>query len=135
RWRLEGILADVGPSTSPGRGPRPLAARVAVAETRGLVATVAILGALALGSIAVVRGGEALRQRHRWAVAVARVDGRPHLACWRPRLGDGEEVSPVRGTPDGAVLRLGAERPVATAEVVLPGLRVPPGPIDLAAAL
>jgi len=77
-----------------------------VAGRRGAILTAGIVTALGVVVVAVVAGGQTLRDRHRWAVSLWRVDGVPRLAHWRgvSRLPGGR--SPVDGTADGARLRV-----------------------------
>ena len=76
---------------------------------RGAILTAVMVAALGALALAVVAGGQALRDRHRWAVSLWRVDGIPRLAHWRPvsRLPGGQ--SPVGGSADAARLRVEAE--------------------------
>jgi hypothetical protein len=99
-------------------------------ERRGLLGTLVALLALAVVTVIVTRGGAALRDRHRWAVAVWHVDGQPQLALWRRRT-PGAGRSPVRGTATGAAVVLAPLRRQAEAEVVLPNLTLPRGSVQI----
>ncbi len=78
---------------------------------------------LFLGWHLMLRAGEHLRARHRWAVCVCTVDGKGRLCNWRALpTGAALERSPVRGVwngvglrvadPDGAGVAAAAELPV-----------------------
>ena len=107
-------------------------ARLETGQRRGLVLTAVVLGGLALTATGVVKGGEALRERRRWAATVWQVNGRAQPAFWR-RSEAG--VSPVHGLADGVTLVLGPGRTEAVAEIVLPDLAPPAVAGDLHATL
>src|SRR6185436_10762901 len=91
---------------------------VVVRDARaGLLWTGAILGGVILSATLVVRGGQALRDSHRWAATVWHVNGEPKPAFWKKT---GAGVSPVHGLADGVTLVLEAGRTEAVAEIVLP---------------
>ena len=72
-------------------------------ERRGLLGTLAVAGAIVAASVAIVAGGGALRERHRWAVALCRVDGKPALSMWRRDDEPREGPSPIHGAGGGGV--------------------------------
>ena len=88
---------------------------------RGIIPTFIAVACVVVASLVVVRAGQALRAKHRWAATVWQVDGRPELALWRA-AGSRDGPSPVRATPPGAALRLGDRQSRVDAEVVLPHL-------------
>ncbi|HEY4188538.1 MAG TPA: hypothetical protein VGP07_25940, partial [Polyangia bacterium] len=108
---------------------RPSATSFSVVERQGLLLTVAVVAALALTGTAVVEGGRALRDRHRWAATTWSVNGQAQQALWR---GVGGGVSAVRGTAGGAEVSLAAGQSEADAEVILPDLVGAPEPGELA---
>jgi hypothetical protein len=110
------------------------AIQVSAVEKRGLQGTLLVIMLLALGAVVVVRGGAALREGHRWATTVCRVDGQPWLALWHQYADDGGS-SPVRGTSTGAVLALSPERREVSAEILLPKLALPRGSIRVVASI
>ncbi|MEO5768036.1 MAG: hypothetical protein ABIS92_06760 [Polyangia bacterium] len=124
--RVEGRAASPGGGSS---SAEPL--RIARA---GLVASAAGVLLLAGAAWVVVRGGQALRTRHRWAATVWTVDGRSQLALWRAGPG-GRGASPVRGAPPGAAFRLDADRLEARAEIILPGVTVGEGSMAIQGVL
>jgi 4-amino-4-deoxy-L-arabinose transferase-like glycosyltransferase len=78
----------------------------------GRTALVALSSVIALGALwwGGLAAGQALRDRHRWAVAVCSYPGAaraPQLCTWR-RVTPPGGPSPVRGVWDGVGLRLGA---------------------------
>ena len=88
-------------------------------ERQGLaLATLVALG-VALAAVLVVDGGQALRDRYRWAVTLWHVDGQPRMALWR-RAPGAQGPSPVRGLAGGAELVLAPSQVETAAEVVLP---------------
>lgn len=118
----------------PARFTDAAGAAMSVVERRGLRGTVVVLSVVALGAFIVVRGGSALREGHRWAATVWRVDERPQVALWRAVDRNGDP-SPVRGAPPGATLTLPPARDHAVAEVVLPDLVLPGGSVTVDATV
>jgi hypothetical protein len=102
----------------------------APSSTRGWLGTAVAVVALVVVSVATVYGGAALRDRHRWAATIWRVDGQARLAMWHPGAGGGGP-SGVRGTPPGATLTVPAGKREVTSVIVLPDVTVPAGPIEL----
>ena len=98
-------------------------------ERQGLALAALIAVGVALAGALVVVGGQALRDRYRWAVTLWHVDGRPQMALWRRAPGQGGP-SPVHGIAGGAELVLAPGQTEAVAEVVLPEV----GPAAAAAA-
>jgi len=88
-------------------------------ERRGLALTALIAVGVVLGGVLVVGGGQALRDRYRWAVTLWQVDGQPRMALWRRAPGV-HGTSPVRGLAGGAELVLAPGQTETAAEVVLP---------------
>ena len=123
--------AGAPPTIAPSPSPSPSSWSI---ERRGLIGTLGILGALVLGAVVVVRGGAALRLRHRWAATVWHVDGQPRSAFWRTYGGDGGP-SWVRGAPPAAALTLLPGRREVVAEIVLPNVVMPAGPVQVAATV
>jgi len=109
------------------RGPGP---RVDPAAARGWLGTGVAVVVLIVAGVATVYGGAALRDRHRWAATVWRVDGQPRLALWHPRRSGGG-ASAVRGTPPGATLTVAPGKQEAASVIVLPDVALPPGPVQL----
>jgi hypothetical protein len=107
---------------------------MSVVERRGLIGTLIAVATVVVLSGAIVRGGAALRDRHRWAATLWRIDGQPQLALWRPHVDDGGP-SPVRGAPNGARLDLSPGRHDVRAEVVLPNVAISAGRIQIAATI
>jgi hypothetical protein len=95
-------LAALGLALVRGRG-------AGAVGRRGAISTAVMVTALVALAFAVVAGGQALRDRHRWAVSLWRVDGVPRLAHWRAvsRLPAGH--SPLGGSADAARLRVEAQ--------------------------
>jgi len=88
-------------------------------ERQGLALAGLIAVGVVLGGVLVVDGGQALRDRYRWAVTLWHVDGQPRMALWRRAAGT-RGPSPVRGNAGGAELVLAPGQTEAAAEVVLP---------------
>ncbi len=130
-WRIAArrsrIASVVGPPS--GRDEAPDAD-----APRGLAATAATVAFVIVGSLALGRGGAALRTRHRWAATVWQVDGRPELALWRGGTSVGGP-SPVWGAPPGAVLRIGPGQGRVDAEIILPDIKSARGSFQMEASL
>ncbi len=71
----------------------------------GIAVTLAV-ASLLVGWPALIRAGDTLRARHRWAVCVCGVGDRTTLCNWRATATGGESASPLRGVWDGVGLRL-----------------------------
>jgi len=93
-------------------------------ERQGLTLAALIAAGVALAGVLVVDGGQALRDRYRWAVTLWSVDGQPRMALWR-RAPGARGPSPVRGVAGGAELVLSPGQTEAAAEVVLPDVVLP----------
>jgi 4-amino-4-deoxy-L-arabinose transferase-like glycosyltransferase len=136
-WHRLGGVARAGVrlllGAAPGPGRDGLHHRLRGAR-RGLLGTALVLAAIAGAGLLVVRGGAALRDRHRWAATVWRIDGRAAQALWR-RADRAGGPSPVRGAPAGAVLRLAPGARAAVAEIALPESMLPAGRYHLGADL
>jgi 4-amino-4-deoxy-L-arabinose transferase-like glycosyltransferase len=107
---------------------RDLLRRKAEAPTRRLAAEAAAAGlALALifqGWPRLMEAAAGLRERHRWAVCVCRVDGTGRLCEFRATAPQpGTAPSPVRGVWDGFGLRLTQAHVAAAADLDLPAGR------------
>jgi hypothetical protein len=115
--------------------------RVLPADRRGWAMSLVMTAMLAAVAVVVVRGGAVLRDRHRWAATVWRVDGQPRLAMWRAgahqpgpgRAQSGAGPSPVYGATPGAALITSPARPQADADIVLPDVTLPPAMVHLSA--
>jgi len=99
---------------------------------QGLELTALIAAGAVLVGVVVVDGGQALRDRYRWAVTLWQVDGQPRMALWRRAPGT-RGPSPVRGLAGGAELVLAPGQTETAAEVVLPDVPLrSPGDVDMA---
>jgi len=98
----------------------------------GLLLTAAVVGGVVISTLLVVNGGQALRDRHRWAATVWHVDGQAQPAFWRRATAG---PSPVRGLADGVTLVLEAGRTEVTAEIVRPDGAGRGAAVDLRATL
>jgi 4-amino-4-deoxy-L-arabinose transferase-like glycosyltransferase len=79
---------------------------------RELVAMITGVAVLLAGWPAVKALGEHLRERHRFAAHVCRIDGQPRMCLWTPASGG---LSPVRGVYDGLGLALDRGDPTGRA--------------------
>ena len=103
-------------------------------DRQGLALAALIAAGVALAGGLVVDGGQALRDRYRWAVTVWRVDGQPRMAMWRRAPGT-RGASPVNGIAGGAELVLGPGQAETAAEVLLPDVPPPAAAREWSAAL
>jgi 4-amino-4-deoxy-L-arabinose transferase-like glycosyltransferase len=109
-----------------GQGVRDLSSRRFNARGRRRLLREAALGAAAVIAVFVgwprlVSAGAELRERHRWAVCVCRIDGHERLCEWRPTIpASGEGASPVRGVWNGVGLKLSTAMAGAATDVALP---------------
>jgi len=116
-WRLGAGVTTALARRGPWRAALP-----PVGDRQGLALSALIAVGVALAGALVVVGGQALRDRYRWAVTLWHVDGRPQMALWRRAPGQ-RGPSPVHGIAGGAELVLAPGQTEATAEVVLPEAR------------
>ena len=107
---------------------RGLAARRVPDRREGLSVALAV-ALLLLGWPALVRAGDGLRDRHRWAVCVCQVGPGTRLCNWRAepatdRQASGRATSPLRGVWDGVGLRVTGD---GTGAAASSDVTVPPG--------
>ncbi len=86
------VLAFPLAASALGGFPRP-----GPVTSRPVAAAILVIGFVFLGWPALIRGGAALRERHRWTAALCDVAGEPRLCKWRRYAGSGAGPSPVRG--------------------------------------
>jgi 4-amino-4-deoxy-L-arabinose transferase-like glycosyltransferase len=109
-----------------GQGTRDLVGRRLNARGRRRIVREAIVGSLVVAALfvawpRVVAAGAQLRDGHRWAVSVCRVEGRDRLCSWRATIpAPGEGVSGVRGVWNGMGLKLSTALAAAATDVALP---------------
>ncbi len=115
--RGAGEVADRGVAT--GAADRPGGARAGLRRD-GLAVAIALLVLLAGWPVSQAIGAR-LRDTHRWAAHVCRIDGHPAVCKWAPT---GQGRSPIQGVHDGFGLALATgdpgSRPVAHTTLTLP---------------
>jgi hypothetical protein len=112
RWLVQGLRGFFGGRLN-ARGRRRI--------LRELVPGTLALAALFIGWPRLVAAGSQLRDGHRWAVAVCRIDGRDRLCSWRATIpAPGEGASGVRGVWNGLGLKLSTALAAAATDVDLP---------------
>ena len=83
---------------------------------RPFAAGLALLVAIFLGWPSLVKAGAALRERHRWAVAVCGAGAQTRLCTWKPTLpAPGQGRSPLHGVWNGVGLTIVADQPAVSA--------------------
>jgi hypothetical protein len=115
---LAELVATVGVMRKPSRDG-------VAGAMRGIAPGVALVLLWCAGWPAIVRAGQALRARHRWAAIEADVDGGTRVLLWRPAA-PFDAPSPISGAPSGVHLRVTAGHR-ARAQVRLGGGPLPPG--------
>jgi len=112
RWAVQGLRDTIAGRLN-DRGRRRLVREVAFGA--------AVAGAVFAGWPRLVAAGTQLRDTHRWAVGVCRVDGRDALCSWRSTIpAPGEGPSGVRGVWDGLGLTVSTALAAAATDVDLP---------------